>query len=143
VATVLHGHPRLTVDLDLAIDLSADQPSKAVRALTQLGLAPVLPVDAMDFADPAVRADWVATRNLTVFSLYDPADPLRRVDVFAEEPVPFEGLWERAVDVTLAGVVARVASIEDLIIMKRLAGRPKDLADIEALETIKGRTAGE
>lgn len=30
-----------------------------------------------------------------------------------------------------------VASIEDLLGMKRAAGRPKDLADIEELETIR------
>ena len=143
VATVLHGHPRLTVDLDLAIDLRSDQPARAIRALTGLGLVPALPVDPMGFADAALRAEWVETRNLTVFSLHDPDDPLRRVDLFAEDPIPFDELWERAVDVRLQEVVAHVASIDDLIAMKRVTGRPQDVADIDALEKIKRRNAGE
>ncbi len=139
VATVLHGHARLTADLDLVVDLRADQPSRAIQALTDLGLVPMLPVDALDFADPAIRQRWVATRNLKVFSLYDPADPLRQVDLFAEDPIPFDELWGRAVEVRLASVSVRIASIDDLITMKRSAGRPQDLADIEALEMIRGR----
>jgi len=140
VATVLHGHARLTADLDLVVDLRADQPARAIRALTELGLVPMLPVDAMDFADPATRQLWVESRNLKVFSLHDPADPLRQVDLFAEDPLPFDDLWARAVEVPLRSVSVRIASIDDLITMKRSAGRPLDLADIEALEHIKGRS---
>jgi hypothetical protein len=35
-----------------------------------------------------------------------------------------------------------VASLDDLIKMKRAAGRPKDLEDLKALEEIKGRVSG-
>src|SRR5207237_691954 len=38
----------------------------------------------------------------------------------------FEGLWERATIMEIFGMNVRVASIEDLIAMKRAAGRPKD-----------------
>jgi len=139
VATVLHGHPRLTADLDLALDLTLDHPARAVQALSGLGLVPLLPVEAMDFADPATRATWIRTKNLTVFTFIDPSDPLRQVDLFAEDPIPFEGLWERAVEVRLATVSARIASLDDLISMKRSAGRAKDLVDVEALELIRRR----
>lgn len=38
----------------------------------------------------------------------------------------FEGLWERADEIELYGMMVRVASLDDLIAMKRAAGRPKD-----------------
>jgi hypothetical protein len=137
VATVLHGHVRLTADLDLAIDLSTDQARRAIDALTALGLAPLLPVAAVDFADPVIRRQWVEERNLKVFSMYDPAEPLRQVDLLAEDPLPFDELWERAVTVPVGSIDVRVVAIDDLLAMKRTAGRPQDLADVEALEEIR------
>jgi predicted nucleotidyltransferase len=72
-----------------------------------------------------------------VFSMVDASDPLRAVDLFVDEPIPFAGLYERAGTVDVAGIPVVVASIEDLISLKRVAGRPQDVADIEALEEIR------
>ena len=137
VAVVLHGHPRFTADLDVALDLTADSPALAVEALTAIGLTPLLPVDASDFADPEIRSGWVATRHLMVFTLADPDDPFRRIDIFAEDPIPFEDLWARSLPMSLGSITVRVASIDDLIAMKRAAGRTQDLADIAVLVRIK------
>lgn len=139
VAMVLHGHARLTADLDLALDLTPGHPAQGIQALLEMGLVPLLPVDPFDFADAAKRRQWVEERNLKVFTLYDPADPLRQVDVFAENPIPFEELWQRAVEVDLGTTSFRIASIGDLVLMKRAAGRTQDLADIEALEMLRDR----
>lgn len=135
-AVVLHGHARLTVDLDLVVDLAVDKATAAMAALTGLGLLPRLPVAASDFADPETRRGWVEQRHLQVFSLYDPDNPWREVDVFATEPIPLDELWERATVVDIGGTPVRVASRADLIAMKRRAGRPQDLADIAALEAL-------
>lgn len=139
VATVLHGYARLTADLDLAIDLEGNRPAAAVEALTSLGLLPLLPVSAESFANPDLRRSWVEDRNLKVFSFHDPANPMVQVDLFAENPIPFEDLWDRSVRVKLGSQLARIAGIDDLIAMKRAAGRPQDLSDIEALEIIAER----
>lgn len=139
VAVVLHGHARLTADLDLVVDLAVDPAREAIEGLLDLGLRPRLPVDARDFADPAVRGRWVSERAMTVFSLHDPDDPMRVVDLFAEPPVAFEELWQRSVAMLVGRTTVQVASIEDLVAMKRLAGRPQDLTDIAALEDLRRR----
>ena len=100
VAVVLHGHARLTADLDLAVDLSPGQASKAIDALMDL------------------------------------ADPMLSVDLFVDNPVDFGELWARSEAVTLARTTIRIAAIPDLIRLKRLANRPQDALDIEALEAI-------
>jgi hypothetical protein len=137
VAVVLHGHPRLTVDLDLVLDLAPGNVAAALQVLADQGLVPRLPVAAEEFADPTTRAGWVADRALTVFSLHDPGNPLREVDLFAEDPLPFAELWDDSLVVEIAGVGVRIASIEHLITLKRRAGRPQDLADIDALERLQ------
>lgn len=137
VATVLHGHARLTVDVDLVVDLAPEEAMKAVDALEQLGLVPRIPVNARDFADAGVRARWIQDKHMKVFPLIDPDDPLRQVDVFVESPVDFATLWKRADVIDLGATTVRVACLDDLIAMKRVAGRKQDLADIEALEAIR------
>lgn len=45
----------------------------------------------------------------------------------------YAALREDAVDVTLGGVVVAVCSLEDLRQMKKAAGRPRDLIDLDDL----------
>ncbi len=136
VAVVLHGHARLTTDLDLVVDLAPEPAAAAVRALQSIGLRPRLPVDADEFADRAARQRWIDDKGMTVFSLWDPTDPTRAVDLFVVEPINFEELWERSALVDLETTQARIASIPDLVRMKSISDRPLDREDIEALTTI-------
>lgn len=139
VAVVLHGHARLTADLALVVDLAPQAASGAIAALTAIGLRPRLPVDASGFSDPSVRERWIAERGMMVFTLWDPDDPLRSVDLFVESPIDFEELWGRAVVADVGGTPVRIASIPDLIHMKRMADRPMDREDILTLEHIEER----
>ena len=122
VAVVLHGHPRLTVDLDLVLDLADENVAKALAVLREQGLVPRLPVPAEQFADAAMRDRWRRERELVVFSLHDPANPLREVDLFAHPPVPFEELWDASALVTVEGVPVRVAGIEHVEFIAAIAG---------------------
>ncbi|MGZ8581530.1 MAG: hypothetical protein ACXWW9_09630 [Actinomycetota bacterium] len=83
-----------------------------------IGFRPRLPVEPSGFADAAVRERWIAQRGMTVFSMWDPDDPLRSVDLFVEQPIDFEELWTRSVVVDIDDTPVRVASIADLIRLK-------------------------
>lgn len=137
VAVVLHGHARMTVDLDLVVDLERDAARAAVDALLSLGLQPRLPVDPHDFAETDTRQVWIDTRNLQVFSFYDPTNPMREVDLFAAYPMAFEDLVSDASRVHVGGVSVPVASLEHLISMKQAAARPQDLSDVAALLALR------
>jgi hypothetical protein len=102
------------------------------RALNDRGARYVL----REFADPDKRAAWVRDKQMLVFSLR-PEAGVPVVDLFLEHPIPFDQLWARSDLATLRGVQVRIASIDDLVLLKRMAGRPEDLADIEALTEIK------
>jgi hypothetical protein len=139
LAAVLHGHARLTADVDLVLDLEPAAAARAMRALQGLGLVPRAPVDLLDFAVPARRNAWIAEKGMRVFSLFDPAHPMTEVDLFAQSPMDFEALWSGSEAMNLGSVSVRVASVPHLVALKRLAGRPQDLLDIEALEEIQRR----
>lgn len=49
----------------------------------------------------------------------------------------YEDLVRAAVDTDLDGLVVKVVSIDDLIRMKRAAGRPKDLIEVEVLAAVR------
>ena len=136
VATVLHGYARLTADIDLIVDLEEPAVQSAMQALAGLGLRPRAPVDTADFADARIRESWLHDKGMQVFSLFHPDNPILSVDVFTHHPIEFDRLHGRSEAYNVGGVSVRVASIPDLIFLKKLADRPRDRDDIEKLETI-------
>jgi predicted nucleotidyltransferase len=136
VAVVLHGHLRTTADLDLVVQLSPDNAQRAVRSLATLGYRPRAPVSAEQFADAAIRESWLREKGLTVFGLWSDRYSGLEVDLFVAEPFDFDAAYSRAVTVTLDTTTATVVSLPDLIALKRAAGRPLDLADIDALQML-------
>ena len=139
-AVIMHGHLRATRDLDLVIGLEPGNCRKAIDALARIGLRPRLPVTFADFADPAIREDWIQNRNMLVFQLWDPENPERSVDLFVREPFDVRAMLAEATLKDLDGIPIRVASIRHLIAMKELAGRRHDIDDIEALRQIAQET---
>jgi predicted nucleotidyltransferase len=140
LAVLLHGHLRVTRDLDLVVGLEPSNCRRALDALSSIGLRPRLPIALQDFADPVKRQDWHDNRNMLVLQLWDPVNEERAVDVFVTEPIAFDELEAEAVSKDLDGVPVLIASIRHLIRMKQAAGRRRDLDDIEALRQIAKET---
>lgn len=137
LAVVAHGHVRFTADIDLVLDLDESNLRAAMGVFARLGYHSRAPVPLADFADARTREGWIREKGLTVFSLYSEDHPLTEVDLFAADPVGFEDAYERRVAMAVApGTVATFVGLDDLIQMKRDAGRPQDLVDIEHLEEL-------
>jgi hypothetical protein len=136
VAVVLHGHARLTADVDLIVDLEPEGLGRTLDTLKGLSFEPQVPVPIERFADPAIRRAWRDEKGMQVFSLWNRHDPMLVVELFVESPIDFDELWERAETVPVSETAVRVASIPDLIRLKRLAGRPLDLDDVRQLERL-------
>ena len=136
VAVVFHGHLRATGDLDLIIDLNTENLTRAMNALERSGFQPRAPVPISSFADPETRRSWVETKNLQVFSVWHEDLPHFEVDIFVEAPFDFDAAWQRRVEVPVQRTTAPVLCLDDLLFLKRRAGRRRDLEDIAALEAI-------
>jgi hypothetical protein len=137
LAVNAHGYVRLTYDVDLVIQLKADNIRTAFEALAGLGYRPTVPVNAEQFADEAQRARWIRDKGMQVLNFASDRHRPVTVDVFVSEPFDFDNEYEAAMQGELApGLTVRFVSISTLIAMKQLANRPRDLDDIEHLRMI-------
>ena len=119
-ALAAHGAPRATGDLDIWVSPTPANARRVMQALTAFG-APLHDLTLDDL-----------TRSDTVFQI---GVPPSRVDILTGvSGVQFDDAWLRRVPLDVEGAAVSVISREDFIRNKRATGRPKDLADIEALE---------
>ena len=137
VATILHGAPRMTGDLDLAVILQKENLLSLAEVMQHLGYKPKIPVNPRDLSNPEVRESWKKEKGMKVFTFFHPKRPFAEVDILIDEQIDFHGVWERRVEYQAGDVSIPTASIDDLITMKRKPARDKDLSDIEALNRIK------
>jgi len=138
IAVILHGIPRLTADLDIIIDLDPANARQAIEVLQKAGFVAEVPIDVRQFADEDIRRSWIVDKHMKALSLHDGEMPPTVIDLLSESPIPFEDLLQRAKIVSLEAMTLRVVSIPDLIMLKRLSGRPEDLRDVAELEKIDG-----
>jgi predicted nucleotidyltransferase len=138
LAVVAHGYLRTTQDLDLYVELEQENALRAIRALEALGYRPMVPVAIEKFADPERRRAWAREKDAKVFQLFSDEHRTARVDLFLEAPLEFDRALERARWEEIApGLEVPFVGLEDLIAMKRAAGRPQDLADVDRLEELR------
>jgi len=133
-AVNFHQVQRATVDLDLILHLEKDNILAFVKLMQELGLAPRLPVNAADFANPQMREKWINEKHMMVFSFFKSDNPFETIDLFVKEPAPFDELWARRFEAKAFGLKIRVVGKADLIAMKKDTGREKDEFDIRQLE---------
>lgn len=131
LAAQVHGSPSLTGDVDICHSLDHDNLDRLASALGNLeATRRMMPT--------GVRApiDAHALRAGDVFTLSTRAGDL---DLLAhpDPNLDFATLARSASTVAILGVPVRVASIDDLMAMKRAAGRPKDRVELEILGALR------
>ena len=119
IATVLHGVPRATFDLDIFIEATSDNANCLLEALAESGLGTAA----------LTNAEQILKNEITIFK-----DRVR-IDVQTSTPgLNFKDAWERRETMNYQGQEFYVVSVEDLISSKRASGREVDLDDIRLLE---------
>jgi hypothetical protein len=123
-AVSIHAQPRATKDLDILVKADAENAAAVFAALAQFG-APLLGLAPADFAEAG-----------TFFRMG--REPVG-VDILTAIPgVAFDEAWTRRVEDIVdaaSGLKASFISRDDLIAAKLAAGRPQDLADVDAIRT--------
>ncbi len=131
LASQVHGSPSLTGDVDICFALDGENLRRLSETLQSLvavrrGIGPEInvPLDQR-----ALRAGDVFTLSTRFGDLDLLAHP--------EPGLDFESLYGRSIAAEIFGLEVRVASLADLIDMKRAAGRPKDRIELEILGALR------
>jgi len=118
-AVLLYGEPRLTKDIDITLGVGLERLSDVLNAARAAGLNPLV--------DPEIF-----TRQTLVLPCSDRESEIR-VDLILSFS-PYEKLAiSRARKLTIGTTELSFASVEDLIIHKLIAGRPRDLEDVKGV----------
>jgi hypothetical protein len=137
LAVQLHGFQRATFDVDLVLAMNDANLARFIEVARRYDLKPGIPVP-LDSLRSAVQLDqWRQEKGMLAFSLRESKPAGTAVDVLVRPEISFESLIANAVPGMLFGRRVMIASIDDLLSMKRVANRPKDQLDILALEKIK------
>ncbi len=137
LAMNLHGVPRTTYDIDILLDMEDGNISALMQLMKEWGFKPKVPVSLTDFADTAKRNEWIKTKNMKAFNLVNTKWALSEIDIIIDAPIAYPEARRRARKITVQGVTVPVIAIDDLITMKRAAGRELDKADIQYLRQVK------
>jgi hypothetical protein len=122
-ALAAHGYPRATMDIDIWVMPSPENAEAVLRALSRFG-APL---------HNLTREDLL--KDGTIFQI---GVAPRRIDIITTASgLQFEPTYRNSISINIEGIEVRIPSIEDLILNKRSTGRTRDLADAEALESLK------
>jgi predicted nucleotidyltransferase len=129
IAVQAHGYLRGTGDLDIVPRPTLLNLSRLAEALVELEAVPRHTRAAIDVTDPQLlrRAPMIPLR--TSYGRLD----LLNIEQLAGAPATYEQLDDRALAIALDGFEVRVAGLDDLVRMKRAAGRDQDRLDIAAL----------
>ena len=127
IAVLAHGHPRATFDLDFMADLALRNMERLAAALAELRArvrgfdAELLDVDPCDPAQLSSGANWTLVTDAGWLDFMPAATGARDYAEIAAD----------AIDVRDGAL--RIVGLDDLVRMKMAAGRPKDLADVDAI----------
>ena len=130
-----YGVIRPSKDLDIVPDPDPENLERLAALLedldaTHIGLGDMGP-EEFPF-DPTRPQDLRAGANFRLETSLGDLDVMQWVAGIDTDPA-YEGLTAAAIEGELDGIPLRVCGLDDLIAMKRAAGRPRDLDDLRLL----------
>jgi predicted nucleotidyltransferase len=119
-AVLLYGEPRLTRDIDITLGTDTNGLKQLLMVIKEIALK-ILPEDVETFV-----------KETMVLPTRDEKTGIRVDFIFSFTPYETEAI-KRAKKVTLMNQDVNFVSVEDLIIHKIFAGRPRDLEDVRII----------
>ena len=104
VAAVLHGVERMTVDIDLSLDMDKINLKKFLSAVKIMNLKPRAPVVPESILDPKNREKMIREKDALVFTFVDPELPFKQIDVFLGEENSYSSLIKDSEKISIGNI---------------------------------------
>ena len=118
-AVLIHAEPRLTQDIDVTLSVGPERADDVLAAVQSAGLKSLAP-------------DRGFIERTFVVPCIDEESRIR-VDVILSNSEFEHRAISRAIKFDVGGQPVRFATAEDLVVMKVVAGRPRDLEDVRSV----------
>jgi predicted nucleotidyltransferase len=119
----IHGYSRATLDIDIFIKAEEENARRTLKALKEFGY------DVTDITVDDLLTKKVLIRQYIVETDIHPA----------VKGITFDNVWKNRVKARFGKTFVWFASLDDLIKIKRAAGRSKDKEDLKYLLRLKKR----
>jgi predicted nucleotidyltransferase len=119
-AALYYGEPRLTKDIDITLNAGIEKISEILKLVSELNFK-ILVESPEEFI-----------KQTYVLPCIDESSGLRIDFIFSFSPYEKQA-FKRAAKIQIGKAKVKYSSVEDLIIHKIIAGRPKDIEDIKAV----------
>jgi len=133
---VLQGGERMTMDLDLSVDLSEENLRRFLETMEKLNLTPRVPVPPDAILSPQKREMMIKEKNALVFTFIDTKNPYRQVDMFMTDHLSYEKLKNKVEIIPIGDYNIEVLTKEALLELKKSIDPPRD-KDIFDIQTLK------
>lgn len=137
VAVNLYGYSRLTNDIDILLALDGNNLQRMQKVMKQLGYVQRLPIELYDLSDKKKVKNWIKEKGMTAYTFISDNKPQLDLDIVVSHSLNFEKYYKKRKTIEVWGMRLAVVSINDLIAMKKEAGRDKDLLDLKILLELK------
>jgi len=139
-AVAAHGYVRATKDIDICPEPTDENLTRLAEALAELEAEPT-GLDDFSSDEFDLKPDLEGLRhggNWTLRTKYGRLDVMQHLAGLGDDGGGWKELSRRAVTRDFLGHECLFCSYEDLLAMKRGAGRPQDEVDIKSLKAARG-----
>ena len=120
-----YGYARATLDIDIFIRPDLRNVRRTMKALEQFGY------DLMDLSPEDFLKNKILIRQYTVEADFHPF----------VKGVRFESVWKNRIRAKFGNIEVYFPSLDDMIKMKRAAGRAKDREDLKYLQKLREKAS--
>lgn len=138
IAVNLYGYERFTKDIDILLALDKKNLEKMGKVIKKLGYIERLPIKLQDLSNKQQVKKWLKQKGMTAFTFLSEKRVALDIDILVNNSLSFKKFYDKRSVIGIWDIKLPVISLNDLLKMKKAAGRDQDLVDLKKLLEYKG-----